>query len=102
MPDLKEGFVTGEDLPDDDPHVAAGRFFMGSNVWLDPALLPVQDFRQPAEDHHATLSALTIQMLQVVEDFLQYVKGIFDDLVAINPIAPMRIPPWSPACCKCK
>lgn len=45
MPDLKEGFIIGEDLPHDEPHVAAGRFFMGSNVWLDPALLPVKDFR---------------------------------------------------------
>ena len=53
MPDLKEGFIIGEDLPHDKPHVAAGNFFMGSNVWLDPALLPVKDFRQPMEKYHA-------------------------------------------------
>ncbi len=96
LPDLKEGFITGEDLPDDDPRVAAGRFFMGSNVWPDPALVPVQDFRQPVESYHTALSALTIQVLRIVEDSLPYGKGIFDDFVANNPIAPMRILHYPP------
>ena len=81
MPDLKEGFITGKDLPEDDPRVAAGRFFTGSNVWPDPALLPVQDFRQPVENYHASLSAQTIQVLRIVEDPLPYGKSIFDNFV---------------------
>lgn len=71
-----------KDLPHDEPHVAASRFFMGSNVWLNPALLPVKDIRQPVEKYHATLSALTIQVLRIVEDFMPYGKDIFDDFVA--------------------
>ena len=96
MPDLKEGFITGEDLPDDDPRVAAGRFFMGSNVWPDPALVPIQSFRQPVEEYHAALTALTIRLLRIVEDSLPHGKGIFDDFVSNNPITPMRILHYPP------
>ena len=56
----KEGVITGEDLPPVDLRVAASRFFIGSNFWPDPAMVPVQDSRQPAESYHAALSALSI------------------------------------------
>ncbi|RAK98992.1 isopenicillin N synthase family dioxygenase [Aspergillus ibericus CBS 121593] len=97
LPDLKEGWYVGEDLPDEDPRVQAGRFFMGSNVWPDEAQLARQDFRNPCEEYHRTLSALSVRILQLIERTLPYGSGIFDDFVSNNPITPMRILHYPPA-----
>jgi isopenicillin N synthase-like dioxygenase len=97
LPDLKEGFYVSENLPDDDPRVQAGRIFMGRNVWPDPALLPEDKFRKPAEEYHRTLCDLTVQVLKLIERTLPYGPGIFDEFVANNPITPMRGLHYPPA-----
>lgn len=97
MPDLKEGWYVGEDLPDEDPRVQAGRFFMGRNVWPAETELPREDFRSPCERYHEVLSALSKQVLKIIERTLPYGPGIFDDFVSNNPITPMRILHYPPA-----
>ncbi|CAG8883006.1 unnamed protein product [Penicillium egyptiacum] len=97
MPDLKEGWYVGEDLPDEDPRVQAGRFFMGRNVWPDEAKLAHTDFRTPCEQYHQALSALGKQIMKLIERTLPYGSGIFDDFVSNNPITPMRILHYPPA-----
>jgi isopenicillin N synthase-like dioxygenase len=44
-PDLKESFIFGLDLPEDDPDVRAGKTLMGPNVWPPalPEMKPVLD-----------------------------------------------------------
>lgn len=97
LPDLKEGFFTGLDLPKDDPRVQARRFLMGSNVWPDTSLLPKDDFRKPAEEYHAALMKLSISVLKLIERTLPYGPGIFDDFLANDPITPMRVLHYPPA-----
>ncbi|CEN59744.1 hypothetical protein ASPCAL02188 [Aspergillus calidoustus] len=97
LPDLKEGFYTGVDLPADDPRVQARRFLMGSNVWPDAALLPASEFREPAEAYHAALMGLAIRVLQLIERTLPYGPGIFDEFIANDPITPMRMLHYPPA-----
>lgn len=91
LPDLKEGFYTGVDLPADDPRVLARRFLMGSNVWPDVSLLPKEEFRKPAEEYHAALLELSIRVLRLIERTLPYGPGIFDEFIANDPITPMRM-----------
>ncbi|PWY76501.1 Clavaminate synthase-like protein [Aspergillus sclerotioniger CBS 115572] len=97
LPDLKEGWYVGEDLPDDHPRVQAGRFFMGRNVWPDEAKVARHDFREPCEEYHRALSALSIQILRLIARTLPYGSGIFDDFVSHHPITPMRILHYPPA-----
>ncbi|KAL2844375.1 Clavaminate synthase-like protein [Aspergillus pseudoustus] len=95
LPDLKEGFYTGVDLPPHDPRVQARRFLMGSNVW--PEELAAQDFREPVEAYHTALMQLTISVLKLVERTLPYGPGIFDEFIAGDPITPMRMLHYPPA-----
>jgi isopenicillin N synthase-like dioxygenase len=97
LPDLKEGFYVGIDLPADDPRVKAGRFLMGSNAWPDQSLLSEDEFRKPAEEYHAALLALSIRVLQLIERTLPYGPGIFDEFIANDPITPMRMLHYPPA-----
>lgn len=98
LPDLKEGFYVGEDLPADDPRVLAQRFFMGRNVWPDAADLSAAEFREPAERYHAALSKLSVQVMGMIARSLPYGTDIFDDFVTNNPITPMRMLHYPPAC----
>jgi isopenicillin N synthase-like dioxygenase len=97
LPDLKEGFYTGVDLPASDPRVQARRFLMGSNIWPDADLLPATEFREPVEAYHAALMALAIRVLQLIERTLPYGPGIFDEFIANDPITPMRMLHYPPA-----
>ncbi|KAL3455580.1 Clavaminate synthase-like protein [Aspergillus heterothallicus] len=91
LPDLKEGFYTGVDLPRDDPRVQAKKFLMGTNVWPEESLLPREDFAVPAEKYHAALMQLSISVLRLIERTLPYGPGIFDEFIANDPITPMRV-----------
>jgi isopenicillin N synthase-like dioxygenase len=97
LPDLKEGYYVGIDLPAHDPRVQAGRILMGSNVWPDPSWLSEEEFRQPAERYHADLLELTVQLLRLVERTLPYGPGVFDDFITSDPITPMRMLHYPPA-----
>ncbi|KAL2821207.1 Clavaminate synthase-like protein [Aspergillus granulosus] len=97
LPDLKEGFFTGIDLPADDPRVQARRFLMGSNVWPDASLLPEDEFRTPAVEYHAALMKLSTSVLKLIERTLPYGPGIFDEFISNDPITPMRMLHYPPA-----
>jgi isopenicillin N synthase-like dioxygenase len=97
MPDLKEGFYTGIDMPNDDPRVKAGRILMGSNVWPEARMLPEDEFRKPAEAYHAALLALSITVLRLIERTLPYGAGVFDEFIANDPLTPMRMLHYPPA-----
>lgn len=91
LPDLKEGFHTAKDIPEDDPRAKAGRFFMGYNVWPEPNLVPESIFREPQERYHKELNALATNVLKLIERTLPYGKGIFDHFTSKDPVAIMRI-----------
>ncbi|KAJ0414366.1 Clavaminate synthase-like protein [Aspergillus carlsbadensis] len=97
LPDLKEGFYTGIDLPTDDPRVQARRFLMGPNVWPEEGLIPAHVFREPVAAYHAALLDLSIAVLRLIEQTLPYGPGIFDEFIANDPITPMRLLHYPPA-----
>lgn len=96
LPDLKEGFYTAKDIPEDDPRAKAGRFFMGPNVWPDSNIVPESIFREPQEQYHKELNTLAIHVLKLIERTLPYGEGIFDHFTSNDPVAIMRVLHYPP------
>ncbi|KAF4310738.1 Isopenicillin N synthase [Botryosphaeria dothidea] len=98
LPDLKEGFYVGNDIPASDPRAHARRFFMGPNVW--PSSLQPHELQQPAEAYFTAVYTLSLRILDMIAASLPYdVSPMFArftqpaDLVA----APLRLLHYPPA-----
>ncbi|KAL9005011.1 MAG: hypothetical protein Q9188_002192 [Gyalolechia gomerana] len=91
MPDLKEGFYIGCELPLDSPLVEQRRFFMGSNVWPPSSLLPASSFQVPAEKYYTAIYNLSLTVIDLIARTLPYGPDVFQEFVANTPAAPLRL-----------
>ncbi|KAI0009450.1 putative 2OG-Fe(II) oxygenase family oxidoreductase [Xylariaceae sp. FL0662B] len=96
LPDLKEGFFVGHDIPTDDPKVKARRFFMGPNVWPEPRLLPRSEFRDPLEAYFQAVHALALKVLEIIERTLPYGPSFFKDFTAGHTVSVLRVLHYPP------
>ncbi|KAH8807196.1 putative 2OG-Fe(II) oxygenase family oxidoreductase [Xylogone sp. PMI_703] len=98
LPDLKEGYYTGIDVPPNDPAVLARRFFQGPNVWPDPKLLAPHEFREPAEAYHRAMISLSRTIMQIIGRTLNYGPRVFEvfDAFVQNPVSPLRFLHYPP------
>ena len=62
LPDYKESYVVGLELPEDDPSVLAGEPLRGPNQW--PADMP--EFRAAVDEYFAAIAACGNDLLRVV------------------------------------
>ncbi|OTB20773.1 hypothetical protein K445DRAFT_51093 [Daldinia sp. EC12] len=95
LPDIKEGFSIGHEVPADHPD--AGTFSTGPNLW--PKGLKDQDFRTPIMEYQATMLALSKVLLKILARGLPKAWGNPPDVmdeVAINPSMPMRLLHYAP------
>ncbi|KAI1323706.1 putative 2OG-Fe(II) oxygenase family oxidoreductase [Xylariaceae sp. FL0255] len=95
LPDLKEGFYVGPDVPNTDRVVQPGRYFMGSNVW--PTSLSFESFREPVERYFAEVSDLALTILDLVGKTLPYNTDIFRQFSNGHVITPLRLLHYPPA-----
>ncbi|KAF2205453.1 Clavaminate synthase-like protein [Delitschia confertaspora ATCC 74209] len=99
LPDLKEGFYIGNDIPATDPRTLSKRFYMGPNVWPDASLLPHKTLKEPAEAYFKAVYDLSLQVLNMIFATLPtnasnlLTKFTDPDLVA----APLRLLHYPPA-----
>ena len=96
LPDLKEGFVTGADLPADDPRVLAKRFFAAPNIWPSAELLSPEEFREPVEAYYKAMTQLCAVVLDLVAATLPYGPHVFDEFKAQDPACPLRLLHYPP------
>ena len=96
LPDLKEGFVTGADLPADDPRVLGKRFFAAPNTWPSEDLLAPEEFREPVEAYYKAMMKLCGVVLDLVAATLPYGPHIFDEFRAHEPACPLRLLHYPP------
>ncbi|KAL1884582.1 hypothetical protein Plec18167_002172 [Paecilomyces lecythidis] len=94
LPDLKEGFYIGIDIPETDPR--AGRFFTGPNVWPDESLLPASQFKYPCTRYFSAMLELSFKIMGLLARTLPYGPHIFDDFIANDPAAPLRLLHYPP------
>ncbi|XDG01031.1 hypothetical protein ABKA04_000646 [Annulohypoxylon sp. FPYF3050] len=95
LPDIKECFIIGHEVPADDPE--AGTFSTGPNLW--PKNLKDEEFRTPIMDYQATMLALSKVLLKLLARGLPKAWGhspdVMDDF-AVNPSMPMRLLHYAP------
>ena len=104
LPDLKEGFYVGKEIPADDPRVVRKAFLMGPNLWPNPALIPEEVFRRPLEEYYDRIFALSLKVLDVVIKGLGFGDGyedgvnggVFKEFVSNDAVASVRLLHYPP------
>ncbi|KUI60242.1 hypothetical protein VP1G_07450 [Cytospora mali] len=96
LPDLKEGFFAGQDMPAEDPRVKAGRFFMGPNVWPPAEALAASEFREPVEAYYDAMRRLCDVVLDLIAATLPYGPRVFDGIKSNDPACPLRLLHYPP------
>ncbi|KAI0010263.1 Clavaminate synthase-like protein [Xylariaceae sp. FL0662B] len=95
LPDIKEAFIIGAEVPADDPD--AGTFSTGPNLW--PKQIPDEEFRIPIMEYQATMLELTKTLLKILALGLPKAWGCPPDVMdefAVNPSMPMRLLHYAP------
>ncbi|KAH0600353.1 hypothetical protein MHUMG1_01349 [Metarhizium humberi] len=95
MPDIKETFMVGAEIPADHPD--AGSFSTGPNLW--PSKIPEDQFRKPVMDYQAKMVNLAKVLLKILGRGLPKEWGhppsVLEKL-AENPSIPMRMLHYAP------
>lgn len=94
LPDLKEGFYIGKDLPLESDKVKAHPELLGQNMF--PATLPDGDFRLPTERYYAAVLDLSMRVLEILAKGLPYGDDIFHEFVSNDPVCIMRLLHYPP------
>ncbi|CEJ81466.1 hypothetical protein VHEMI01588 [[Torrubiella] hemipterigena] len=95
LPDTKETFMVGAEIPPDHPD--AGTFSTGPNLW--PAGLDENDFRKPVMEYQAKMVNLAKVFLKILGRGLPKEWGHKEDVLeqlAENPSIPMRMLHYAP------
>ncbi|KAJ5909829.1 leucoanthocyanidin dioxygenase [Penicillium tannophilum] len=96
LPDTKECFIIGHEVPEDDPD--CGTFSTGPNLW--PKSLPEADFRIPIMDYQARMVELVKVLLKILARGLPQEwncpADVLDALAENNPSIPMRLLHYGP------
>lgn len=103
MPELKEGFYIGDEIPTTHPYFANKKLNSGPNIWPSASDLPdVDDFKATALDYYGQVVSLAKDLLKVLALTLDLDEGYFNNYVE-GAVATMRLlhyppqPPDSPA-----
>ncbi|KAF2731263.1 Clavaminate synthase-like protein [Polyplosphaeria fusca] len=102
LPELKEGFYIGDEIPPTHPYHVQKKLNSGPNMWPSPTILPsVHDFQHTALAYYASVTDLAKDILKVLALTLDLPESWFDEF-ATGAVATMRLlhypsqPPDSP------
>ncbi|KAF2442348.1 Clavaminate synthase-like protein [Karstenula rhodostoma CBS 690.94] len=102
LPELKEGFYIGDEIPKSHPYFTAKKLNSGPNMWPSPTTLPdVDDFQKTSLDYYYQVVDLAKDIMKVLAQTLDLDESWFDGFVD-GAVATMRLlhypsqPPDSP------
>ncbi|TVY42189.1 2-oxoglutarate-dependent dioxygenase, partial [Lachnellula occidentalis] len=100
LPDLKEAFDIGHEIPATDPRVLASAYLVGPNLWPP---LPSHVFRDPMSAYFTTMYALSVRVMELVAATLrdvyaeEEVEGLLSGFVqggqAVASVRLLHYPP---------
>ncbi|TVY38836.1 2-oxoglutarate-dependent dioxygenase, partial [Lachnellula subtilissima] len=93
LPDLKEGFYIGHEIPATDPRVLAHAFLVGPNLWPP---LPRAVFQDPMTAYFAAMYSLSLRVMELVAATLPYGKDVFKGFVGPEAVASVRLLHYPP------
>ncbi|ERS97871.1 2OG-Fe(II) oxygenase family oxidoreductase [Sporothrix schenckii 1099-18] len=97
LPDLKEGFFIGQDIPYGDPRAHKHPLLMGANVFPgDADNFDEATLREPAEAYYTAVLQLARTVLAVLARGLPYGDDVFTEFVANDPVCNLRLLHYPP------
>ncbi|PVH86101.1 2og-Fe oxygenase family protein [Cadophora sp. DSE1049] len=96
LPDLKEGFYVGQEIPATDPRVQRNAFLMGPNLWPNPCHISEEVFRKPMSEYYAKMYALSLQVMDVLAAGMPYGPNVFDEFCDNDAVASIRLLHYPP------
>jgi isopenicillin N synthase-like dioxygenase len=98
LPDLKEGFYVGQEIPASDPRVQNNAFLMGPNLWPPSELVPENVFREPMTRYYSSMHALSLKVLEIVQKGMGYedIEDVFEEFTANDAVASIRLLHYPP------
>ncbi|KAK8229535.1 1-aminocyclopropane-1-carboxylate oxidase [Phyllosticta capitalensis] len=96
LPELKEGFYIGEEIPKTHPYHVNKKLNSGPNMWPSAELLAdVEDFRSCTMDYYKNVVSLAKDILKVLALTLDLDEGYFSEF-ASGAVATMRMLHYPP------
>lgn len=69
---------------------------MGPNIWPNPSLIPEAVFKEPIEEYYPKMMELSKTILQILAAGLPYGPHVFDEFLANDPLASLRLLHYPP------
>ena len=94
LPDLKEGFFVGKNVPPSAALAQDHPVLVGENVF--PREIPDAELREPAEAYYEAVLALACTVLEILAKGLPYGDDVFDQFVSGGPLCNLRLLHYPP------
>ncbi|KAL1651221.1 hypothetical protein SLS58_000559 [Diplodia intermedia] len=96
LPELKEGFYVGDEIPVTHPYFVNKKLNSGPNQWPAPDTFPgVDDFKRTCMDYYYAVVALAKDILKAIALSLDLSEDHFDEF-ATDAVATMRLLHYPP------
>ncbi|KAI0021825.1 2og-Fe oxygenase family protein [Xylariomycetidae sp. FL0641] len=94
LPDLKEGFYVGNDIPAADARSRAHPHLIGPNIF--PPGLPDEAMKVPTETYYRDVFALSCRVMEILARGLPYGDDIFVPFTSNDPVCSIRLLHYPP------
>jgi isopenicillin N synthase-like dioxygenase len=96
LPDLKEGYYVGLNIPNTSQKAKDHPEMMGENIFPPPSLIPYSIMKDPAERYYKEVFTVGCRVMEILAKGLPYGDDIFTDFLSDDPICALRLLHYPP------
>lgn len=96
LPDLKEGFYVGQEIPASDPRVLKKAFLMGPNLWPPAHLVSEEVFKEPMSRYWKLMFDLSLHVMDILAAGLPYGPEVFKEFTSNDAVSSIRLLHYPP------